>query len=40
MIPDNHQIKVRKIAKAMNISKKHICHIVNQDLGMRKLTAH
>ncbi|XP_030765734.1 protein GVQW3-like [Sitophilus oryzae] len=33
------RIKVREIAEVMSISKERVCHILNQDLGMRKLSA-
>lgn len=39
MVLDNRRIKVREIAEAMNMSKERVCHILNQDLGMRKLSA-
>ncbi|XP_030765065.1 protein GVQW3-like [Sitophilus oryzae] len=39
MVLDDRQIKVREIAEVMNISKKRVCHILNQDLGMRKMSA-
>ena len=32
-------IKVREIAEIMNMSKERVCHILNQHLGMRKLSA-
>ncbi|GFW80223.1 histone-lysine N-methyltransferase SETMAR [Trichonephila clavipes] len=38
MVKDNHRIKVREIAEVMNMSKEHVCHILNQHLGMRKLS--
>ncbi|XP_076643528.1 histone-lysine N-methyltransferase SETMAR-like [Halictus rubicundus] len=38
MLLDNRRIKVREIEEAMNISKR-VCHILNEDLGMRKLSA-
>ena len=40
MVLDDHQIKVREIAEVMNMSKECVCHILNQHLGMRKLSAH
>lgn len=39
MVLDDRRIKVREIAEVMNISKERVCHILNQDLGMRKLSA-
>ncbi|XP_030749345.1 protein GVQW3-like [Sitophilus oryzae] len=36
---DDRRIKVREIAEVMNISKERVGHILNQDLGMRKLSA-
>ncbi|GFU89610.1 histone-lysine N-methyltransferase SETMAR [Trichonephila clavipes] len=39
MVPDEHRIKVREIAEAMNMSTERVCHILNQDKGMRKLSA-
>ncbi|XP_030750541.1 protein GVQW3-like [Sitophilus oryzae] len=39
MMLDDRRIKVRKIAEVMNISKDYVCHTLNQDLGMRKLSA-
>ncbi|XP_030761217.1 protein GVQW3-like [Sitophilus oryzae] len=39
MVLDDRRIKVREIAEIMNISKERVCHILNQDLGMRKLSA-
>ena len=39
MVLDNRRIKVREIEEAMNISKERVCHILNEDLGMRKLSA-
>ena len=38
MVLDDRQIKVREIAEVMNMSKKRVCHILNQHLGMRKLS--
>ena len=40
MVLDNCQIKIRESAEAMNISKEHVCHILNQDLGMCNLATH
>ena len=40
MVLDDHQIKAREIAEVMNMSKECVCHILNQHLGMRKLSAH
>ncbi|GFX30089.1 histone-lysine N-methyltransferase SETMAR [Trichonephila clavipes] len=39
MVLDDHRIKVREIAEVMNMSKERVCHILNQHLGMRKLSA-
>ena len=39
MVLGNRRIKVREIAEAMNMSKERVCHILNEDLGMRKLSA-
>ncbi|GFT95559.1 histone-lysine N-methyltransferase SETMAR [Trichonephila clavipes] len=39
MVLDDHRIKVREVAEVMNMSKGHVCHILNQHLGMRKLFA-
>lgn len=39
MILDDCQIKVSDIAEAAGISKEHLCHILNEVLGMRKLPA-
>ncbi|XP_020296620.1 putative uncharacterized protein FLJ37770 [Pseudomyrmex gracilis] len=39
MVLDNRRIKVREIGEAMNMSKERVCHILNKDLGMRKLSA-
>ncbi|GFW01902.1 histone-lysine N-methyltransferase SETMAR [Trichonephila clavipes] len=39
MVLDDHGIKVREIAEVMNNSKERVCHILNQHLGMRKLSA-
>ncbi|GFT66440.1 histone-lysine N-methyltransferase SETMAR [Trichonephila clavipes] len=39
MVLDDHRIKVRKIAEVMSMSKEWVCHILNQHLGMRKLSA-
>ena len=36
---DNRRIKVREIAEAMNMSKERVCHVLHEDLGMRKLSA-
>ncbi|GFX83134.1 histone-lysine N-methyltransferase SETMAR [Trichonephila clavipes] len=38
MVLDDHRIKVREIAAIMNMSKERVCHILNQHLGMRKLS--
>ncbi|GFX04765.1 histone-lysine N-methyltransferase SETMAR [Trichonephila clavipes] len=39
MMLDDHRIKVREIAEVMNMSKERVCHILNQHLGMRNLSA-
>lgn len=39
MVLENRRIKVREIAEAMSISKERVCHILIENLGMRKLTA-
>ena len=39
MVLDDRRIKVREIAEVMNMSKERVCHIFNQHLGMRKLSA-
>ena len=39
MVLDDRRIKVREIAEVMNMSKERVCHILNQHLGMRKLSA-
>src|SRR5436190_23298789 len=39
MVMDNRRIKVREIAEAIGISKERVCHILTEELGMRKLTA-
>ena len=39
MVLDDRRIKVREIAEVVNMSKKCVCHILNQHLGMRKLSA-
>lgn len=36
----DRRIKVRKIAQTMSRSKERVCHILNQDLDTRKLSAH
>ena len=33
------RIKVKEIAEVMNMSKERVCHILNQHVGMRKLSA-
>ncbi|GFS69365.1 hypothetical protein NPIL_365301 [Nephila pilipes] len=40
MVSDDRRIKVRERAVATNMYKELICPILNQDLGMRKLSAH
>ncbi|KAJ0176850.1 hypothetical protein K1T71_008029 [Dendrolimus kikuchii] len=39
MVLDDRRIKVREIAEVRNISKERVCHILNQHLDMRKLSA-
>ncbi|KMQ83449.1 histone-lysine n-methyltransferase setmar [Lasius niger] len=39
MVLDDRRIKVREIAEAVGISKERVCHILTEDLGMKKLTA-
>ena len=39
MVLDDRRIKVREIADVMNMSKERVCQILNQHLGMRKLSA-
>ncbi|GFU77547.1 histone-lysine N-methyltransferase SETMAR [Trichonephila clavipes] len=39
MVLNDHRIKAREVAEAMNVSKERVCHILNQHLGMRKLPA-
>ncbi|GFV05984.1 histone-lysine N-methyltransferase SETMAR [Trichonephila clavipes] len=39
MALDDRRIKVRKIAEVMNMQKESVCSILNQHLGMRKLSA-
>ena len=39
MVLDDRRIKVREIAEVMRMSKERVCHILHQDLGMRKLSA-
>ncbi len=34
----DRRIKGKEIAEAMNMFKKRFCHILNQDLGMRKMS--
>ncbi|GFV72568.1 histone-lysine N-methyltransferase SETMAR [Trichonephila clavipes] len=38
MVLDDHRIKVREIAEVMNVSKEHVCHILNLHLELRKLS--
>ena len=40
MVLNDRRIKVRQIAEVMKMSKERVCHILHQDLGMRKLSAH
>ncbi|XP_065647154.1 protein GVQW3-like [Hydra vulgaris] len=39
MVLGNLRIKVREIAEVMNISKECVCHILHENLGMKKLSA-
>ncbi|GFX02737.1 histone-lysine N-methyltransferase SETMAR [Trichonephila clavipes] len=39
MVLDDRRIKVIKIVEVINMSKERVCHILNQHLGMRKLSA-
>ncbi|KAL6255483.1 hypothetical protein P5V15_013817 [Pogonomyrmex californicus] len=39
MVLDDRRIKIREIAEAMGISKEHVCHILTEELDMRKLSA-
>ena len=39
MVLDDRRIKVRGIAEVMKMSKERVYHILNQHLGMRKLSA-
>ena len=39
MVLEDPRIKVREIAGVMNMSKERVFHILNQHLGMRKLSA-
>ncbi|KAL6257504.1 hypothetical protein P5V15_011074 [Pogonomyrmex californicus] len=39
MVLDDRRIKVREIAEAMGISKERVCHILTEELDMRKLFA-
>ena len=39
MVLDDRRIKVREIAEVTNMSKERVCYILNQCLGMRKLSA-
>lgn len=38
MLVKNRRIKVREVAEAMRMPKERVCHVLNQDLGMRKLS--
>lgn len=40
MVLDDCRIKVREIAEAVGISIKRVCHILTEELNMRKLTMH
>lgn len=39
MVLNDNRIKVREIAEALKISEEHVCYILTEELGMRKLTA-
>jgi hypothetical protein len=39
MVLDDRRIKVREIAEVMHMSKERVYNILNQHLGMRKLSA-
>lgn len=39
IVLDNRRVKVREIAEAMSMSKERVCYVLNEDLGMRKLSA-
>jgi hypothetical protein len=39
MVTDDHRIKEREVAEVMNMSKKRVCQILNQHLGLRNLSA-
>ena len=39
MVLDDRRIKVREIAEVVNMSRERVCHILNQHLSMRKLSA-
>ena len=39
MVLDDRRIEVREITEIINMSKERVCHILNQHLGMRKLSA-
>ena len=39
IVLDDRGIKMREIAEVMNMSNEHVCHVLNQHLGMRKLSA-
>ncbi|GFT13714.1 histone-lysine N-methyltransferase SETMAR [Trichonephila clavipes] len=36
---DDRRITARKIADVMNMSKERVCHILNQHIGMKKMSA-
>ena len=36
---DDRRIKVKEIAEVINMSKGRVCHILNQHLAMKKLSA-
>lgn len=38
MILDDRRIKVKEIAKAVGILKEHVCHILTEELDIRKLS--
>ena len=39
MVLDDRRIKVREMAAVMNTSQERACHILNQHLGVRELSA-
>ncbi|GFU70147.1 histone-lysine N-methyltransferase SETMAR [Trichonephila clavipes] len=40
MVLEDLRIKVKEVTEAMNMSKERVSHILNQHLGIRKLSAH